>query len=58
MRSNFVAKNAHKENRAAVHRDRKQQQKRGYVKHKRSQTWHNSFQTLYCTDIVKKEGNL
>jgi len=38
MRSNFVAKNAHKENRAAVHRDRKQQQKRGYVKHKRSQT--------------------
>ena len=38
MRSNFVAKNAHKANRAAVHRDRKQQQKRGYVKHKRSQT--------------------
>lgn len=38
MRGNFVAKNAHKANRAAVHRDRKQQQKRGYVKHKRSQT--------------------
>ena len=38
MRSNFVAKNAHKANRAAVYRDRKQQQKRGYVKHKRSQT--------------------
>jgi len=36
MRGNFVAKHAHKANRAATHRDRKRLQKRGYVKHKRA----------------------
>lgn len=33
---NFVAKNAHKFNKSAVHKDKKKEQKKGYVKHKGS----------------------
>lgn len=36
MKHNFVAKHAHKTSRAATHRDRKQSQKKGYVKHKKA----------------------
>lgn len=36
MKDNFVAKNLPKFNRFACHEDKKQQQKRGYQKHKGS----------------------
>lgn len=35
MKNNFVAKNAHKYNRAATHEDRKKRDRKGYRKHKK-----------------------
>jgi len=35
MRNNYVAKYAREFNRSAKHADRKQLQKRGYIKHKK-----------------------
>jgi hypothetical protein len=36
MKDNYVAKNAHKFNRAATHEDRKKRERKGYRKHKKS----------------------
>jgi hypothetical protein len=36
MKDNYVAKNARKFNKAAIHKDRKKAEKRGEVKHKNS----------------------
>ena len=38
MKNNYVAKNAHKYNRAATHEDRKKRERKGYVKHKNPAT--------------------
>jgi len=35
MKDNYVAKNAHKYNKAATHEDRKKRERKGYRKHKK-----------------------
>jgi len=34
MKDNYVAKNAHKYNKAVTHEDRKKRERKGYQKHK------------------------
>lgn len=46
--NNFVAKHAHKVNKAQVHTDRKKASKKGYQKHKKHLKNHNLQGAFFC----------